>query len=892
MKTKRLYKLWDENWQYHLFFVGFPLILLLVAGWVYVASSFGGADRDREITQLIQASHQREERLQELERLRQVILANPQAFSDPVGELKNAENATKKATDDFENAGLASLGGELIILSGVGLQILIAVLLAFLAHQAVYRFSRVKKMRAELSTTKELYTDLIKQRKFLDKEDELMQFIREWADRSENEKERIQPLLEEYKLLTIKYSRAKRDAPSWSQFAKLLYKIAIACKKANAQEFEALVRDRYKELRKIIRQDRIVEVFSSVGKPIFFLVFFLFGSYLWNQLVGSVLGMQLGFWQLPVTLFGLAFVMNGVIHTVGEPIAKWFTEKTWTDLDDVIVGAIIGPLSALATATFILAALVILTGPATNPLEFGPFLVWVAYIATADSLRTLIVTLVITWFAVFLLNRVIIWMMGKWAERTDQKYDDMFVKVVQVFGSFIILAFGFGAALAALSGPIREATGMDSVLIPYAIIVSVFTAILGYATRAGVENFFGGLLLQIEKPFTSGERIILPDQRICDVREIGMRSTVLYSVLENTEVSVPNSEMSTMIITNTSRPDLELRIEIPIWISTNSRKIKDAEAILLDIAYLEEEVDQMRVFDTELGEEERRHSRWQRSTIAEEFDRISTRNKRIIDTIVSHIIGGGDSESVRIFEEIYYQSLRDPKPSKHFRYEVTLDKIKRLRIEYQRALKEENNMINVTAAEITKDEETPLALSAIHRALRGIVYEDFEWADDKIAQNLRPISLQEGIPIETLQMMVLAISKKLNPETYKIYGQFGVISSNAKERLEEFFETLTQIRKRLVLEVSEQLAELSNYIFAIAEQNSELRPELDRLISELGKEPVVSSTYTVDGHVKITLHCNALYLERRYEIQHKLNRDIERRFHQAGIRFAEPPPPP
>jgi hypothetical protein len=52
---------------------------------------------------------------------------------------------------------------------------------------------------------------------------------------------------------------------------------------------------------------------------------------------------------------------------------------------------------------------------------------------------------------------------------------------------------------------------------------------------------------------------------------------------------------------------------------------------------------------------------------------------------------------------------------------------------------------------------------------------------------------------------------------------------------------------------------------------------------------VVFSEFTEDGHAKVTLNCYALYLERRFEVEHKINRDIERRFNQAGIRFVQPP---
>jgi hypothetical protein len=105
--------------------------------------------------------------------------------------------------------------------------------------------------------------------------------------------------------------------------------------------------------------------------------------------------------------------------------------------------------------------------------------------------------------------------------------------------------------------------------------------------------------------------------------------------------------------------------------------------------------------------------------------------------------------------------------------------------------------------------------------------------------------------------------------------------SQLRKRLRDF-ETE---RLGLVLQISDEVATLETFIYAIAEQYSEIRPELDKLLSELNKEPAIASEYTEDGHVRIILNSYAHYLERRLEVQHKINRDIERRFHNAGIKF-------
>ena len=107
----------------------------------------------------------------------------------------------------------------------------------------------------------------------------------------------------------------------------------------------------------------------------------------------------------------------------------------------------------------------------------------------------------------------------------------------------------------------------------------------------------------------------------------------------------------------------------------------------------------------------------------------------------------------------------------------------------------------------------------------------------------------------------------------------GNVVSFLGQKLNEFEAE----RLGVVLHISDEVAVLQNYIYAIGEQFPDVRPELDFLISELDKEPSVSSEYTDDGQVHLTLSCYAVYLERKLQIQHKINRDIEWRFNVAGI---------
>jgi hypothetical protein len=498
-------KWWKKNWDKQWWIIGFVMLALLLIAWGIWASTFGvtvGVDRETEIKALIASADAWGKANSELRVLRQIMDVNSLSIQDPVQALTTAEKKVYDTTSAFEKAGFQALPGEMIIISGVMLQVLLT--LAFITAMKA-KFER-RRQKESIVNNHLKWIEKFRTGEALDAEDEILKFIDHEMGNvplSQAEIRRGEQVTTSYRRLMAKCRKATEAEIPWSQISSLFYKLALICKERGNQELESILTIQYKQLRRIIKNNLWENIYSSIGFPVLFLVMFTVISEVWVKLVDMQLAGQLEFWRNPVLLIGAAFVANGIVHILGDSFGRWFAERTWTDLDDVIIGAIVGPLSGLATAT----------GPNNHPYEFGPFLAWVGHVATADTSRTLVVILVGTWFAVFLLNRVLVWFMEQWAKRTAQIYDDMFVKIVQVFGTFIILAFGLGAGLAVFNGPLTRTTGIDNIILPYTIIVSVFTAIVGYAASAGFENFFGGLLLQIEKPFREDCPARRPDLR-------------------------------------------------------------------------------------------------------------------------------------------------------------------------------------------------------------------------------------------------------------------------------------------------------------------------------------------------------------------------------------------
>lgn len=187
------------------------------------------------------------------------------------------------------------------------------------------------------------------------------------------------------------------------------------------------------------------------------------------------------------------------------------------------------------------------------------------------------------------------------AARTKQKYDDMMVELVRIFGTFILAALGIGwvfmvfiAEQGAGSGSI-DGTGP---LMPYALLVAVAGGILGIGSRDMLENFFAGVSMQIDRPFEPSERVVLEDGSVCEVRSVGMRSTHFYNILENTDLYVPNTKLAQQTISNLSRPDREYRRTLKVFIrEDNADSLLWAEGLMLFAAFSVEGIDVPTIVD-------------------------------------------------------------------------------------------------------------------------------------------------------------------------------------------------------------------------------------------------------------------------------------------------------
>lgn len=77
--------------------------------------------------------------------------------------------------------------------------------------------------------------------------------------------------------------------------------------------------------------------------------------------------------------------------------------------------------------------------------------------------------------------------------------------------------------------------------------------IVGLAAKDLLSNFFGGLMIYFDRPFSVGDWISSPDRNIeGTVERIGMRMTMIRT-FESRPLYVPNSVFSSIVVQNPSR---------------------------------------------------------------------------------------------------------------------------------------------------------------------------------------------------------------------------------------------------------------------------------------------------------------------------------------------------
>lgn len=121
--------------------------------------------------------------------------------------------------------------------------------------------------------------------------------------------------------------------------------------------------------------------------------------------------------------------------------------------------------------------------------------------------------------------------------------------------------------------------GLD--LSPLTVVAGAFSLGVGFGLQNIIQNFVAGIIILMERPIKTGDRIQAGDV-VGEVVSISFRSTVIVTN-DNIDVIVPNADFITGKVTNWTQVNRKVRFSVPVGVSYAADPDL-VSSILLDIA--------------------------------------------------------------------------------------------------------------------------------------------------------------------------------------------------------------------------------------------------------------------------------------------------------------------
>ncbi len=189
-----------------------------------------------------------------------------------------------------------------------------------------------------------------------------------------------------------------------------------------------------------------------------------------------------------------------------------------------------------------------------------------------DGCIGLLATLAVVIF-VYRLVDIIVHELSRIAQREDNLMDQTFVQMIRVFSRLLVIIVGAIYVLRALTGKPLSALLAG---------LGIGGLAVALAAQDTLKNFFGSIMIMLDKPFDVGQRITL-DGVDGVVENIGFRSTRVRTLTGHL-VTVPNEKMATSKIENIGRrPHIRRLSNITITYDTPPEKVERAVEIIREI---------------------------------------------------------------------------------------------------------------------------------------------------------------------------------------------------------------------------------------------------------------------------------------------------------------------
>ncbi len=271
-------------------------------------------------------------------------------------------------------------------------------------------------------------------------------------------------------------------------------------------------------------------------------------------------------WGVFLITVGIWILVGAIIFFVLDPVVKHFTKKTKTEIDDLILAIVKGPVFYLIVSFGFIHSLRVLDIP------------W-SYLNIFETLFTLMVILLGSWMVYKIFQDVLLIWGKSYAEKSETTMDDVALPLFEKVGMIVIFMVATIAVL--------NLFGIDPTMLVAGM--GIMGLVIAFAAQDTLGNFISGMFLLTDRPFKVGDLVLMENGDYCRVENIGMRSTKLYNTFDHDMIILPNSKIANEKVINLTEPDNKMKVKVTIGIDYKA-DIHKAKAIMLEVATAHKDV--------------------------------------------------------------------------------------------------------------------------------------------------------------------------------------------------------------------------------------------------------------------------------------------------------------
>ncbi|MEF8834685.1 MAG: mechanosensitive ion channel family protein [Candidatus Thermoplasmatota archaeon] len=240
------------------------------------------------------------------------------------------------------------------------------------------------------------------------------------------------------------------------------------------------------------------------------------------------------------------FAIGVTVFFLATPFLHQFTKKTQTDLDDLVLKMVRRPLLSF----------IFLYGLIHSLLRLDiPFKVQ----ASLYQVYSLFVLAIGIYVAYQIFDGVLDEMSFRRGGESSP-FGRVLKPIFEKAGMVVILLGGLVIGMRILGIQITALLAGAGVL----------GLVVAFAAQDTLSNFFSGIHLLLDRPFTIGDVLELESGEYCRVENVGMRSTKLYNIRDHEMIILPNNSIANQKIKNLAEPDEKKRVVVNVGVAYGS----------------------------------------------------------------------------------------------------------------------------------------------------------------------------------------------------------------------------------------------------------------------------------------------------------------------------------